>query len=456
MSREITLQKLKLMFHEYYSGNPSTVDTPMQIHMREFALETWERNWFCFKRTRKDESGNPVVDGCGGSGTTFSNLEKCPRCGSEGIQVNSWTRHLSYGSGDELQKALTTKAPHSVYHSAAFYAVPVAKQMDAKEWQGAELVFDIDADHLDLPCAKDHDTWRCASEECNCTGVGTPPAECPDCGKSSFDTRKWLCERCLEEAKRHTIKLHDDFLVGDFGFDPNTMIINYSGHRGYHVRVGDSRVFPLDDNARMEIVNYIMGLGLLPEKTIISRSGVNVLPGKDMPGWHGKIADAIEYFVRNIERYPGKERWVKALKDQKGQILEGLRRDRPILSRGVKGVGSKSWQDIAARAVELYGGEIDKPVTHDVHRVIRLIGSLSGKTGFVVSRVARDELQSFNPFRDAVAFTEGTLRIVFPPGPTVPVYRIGDDKYGPFTDESVELPTAAAAFALCKGVAVLE
>lgn len=454
MSREITLQKLKLMFHEYYSGNPSSIDSPERIHMREFALETFERNWFCFRRTRKDGSGNTVVEGCGESGTTFSNLEKCPRCGSEGIQVNSWTRHLSYGSGDELRKALMTKAPHSVYHSAAFYAVPVAKQMDAKEWQGAELVFDIDADHLELPCAKDHDTWRCATDGCGRTGAGTPPAQCPDCGKSSFDTRKWLCERCLDEAKRHTIKLHDDFLAGDFGIDPERMIINYSGHRGYHVRVGDPRLFSLDDDARMEIVNYIMGLGLLPEKTITSQSGVSIVPGKDMPGWHGKIARAIESFVRNIDSYSGKERWVRTVREQKAQILEGLQRERPVLSRVIK--SKRSWQDIAARAVELYGGEIDKPVTHDIHRVIRLIGSLSGKTGFIVSRVTRDQLQSFNPFRDSVVFTEGSLRVTFPPGPAVPAYRIGDDKYGPFQNESVELPTAAAAFALCKGVALLE
>jgi DNA primase small subunit len=458
VSKEITLQKLKLMFHEYYSGRPNTVDTPHRIQMREFALETWERNWICFRRESRDESGRTKVEGCGASGTTFSNLEECPRCGSKDIQVTGWNRHLSYGSSDELLKALITKAPHSVYHSAAFYAIPVAKQMGAKEWQGAELVFDIDADHLELPCANEHDVWRCANPECGKTGTGTPPDKCPVCERASFDTRKWLCEKCLSEAKKHTIKLYDEFLVGDFGIPPEDIQLNYSGHRGYHVRVRDSRVFPLDDSARMEIVNYIMGLGLLPDRTIVSRSGLSTIPGPDMPGWYGKLAPAIAAYVRSIpqQESEGEDRLTKVLRNQREAVLEGLRRERPILSRKVKGIGPKSWQEIVVRAVEVYGGEIDKPVTHDIHRVIRLIGSLSGKTGFLVSEVPRDELERFNPFRDAIAFTDGTLRVVFPPGPKVPAFRIGDTKYGPFSDESVELPAAAAAFALCKGVATLE
>ncbi|TFF96906.1 hypothetical protein EU546_00220 [Candidatus Thorarchaeota archaeon] len=307
--------------------------------------------------------------------------------------------------------------------------------------------------------------WQCKNDECGETGNGPAPEKCPSCDNTGFNTRKWLCEKCLGEAKKHTVKLHDEFLVGDFGFNPEKIQINYSGHRGYHVRVRDSRVFTLDDSARMEIVNYIMGLGFLPEKTIVSRSGVNIIPSRDMPGWQGKIADALVEFVRNIETYSGEERWAKILKDLQSdqrkkkaweKILQDLRRERPVLSRAAKGVGPKSWQEIATKAVKLYGGEIDKPVTHDIHRVIRLIGSLSGKTGFTVSELTREQLDEFDPFRDAIAFADGTMRIIFPPGPQVPHYRIGDTKYGPFGDESVELPTAAATFALCKGVALLE
>ncbi|MFW9767451.1 MAG: hypothetical protein ACFFEM_01420, partial [Candidatus Thorarchaeota archaeon] len=69
----------------------------------------------------------------------------------------------------------------------------------------------------------------------------------------------------------------------------------------------------------------------------------------------------------------------------------------------------------------------------------------------------REQLDDFDPFRDAVAFNEGHMRVKFLyDDPGVPRYRIGDEEYGPFHGESVELPSASAAFALCKGVAIIE
>lgn len=469
MSRKITLQKLKLMFHEYYSTRPDTLDIPHQIHMREFGLQTWEQNWFCYRRPVKDadgekvldENGNVLMEGCGASGTTFSPIHQCPRCGADSLQVNNWHRHLSYRTRDELLKALITKAPHSIYHSAAFYIVPVARSMPSKEWQGAELVFDIDADHIDLPCAVDHDTWKCQmidekGKSCTASGKGKPPKSCPKCKGQKFSTHTWVCKKCLDTAKRHTIKLHDEFLISDFDIDPTNIQINYSGHRGYHIRVRDQSLFHLDDSARMEIVNYIMGLGIMADKAIITQSGVNLIPDRTIPGWHGKIANSLIEFITHIDDYKGKERWVKRLQDNKTVILEGLQRERPTLQGGLKGLGTKSWKEIALVAAELFGSEIDKPVTTDLKRVIRLIGSLNGKTGLLVSEISRDQLDSFSPFSESVVFTEGTLRVRFSDSRETPKFSISDETYGPYSDESVELPTAAAVFALCKGVATFE
>jgi DNA primase small subunit len=253
------------------------------------------------------------------------------------------------------------------------------------------------------------------------------------------------------------VKLYDEFIVNDFGFDPESIQINYSGHRGYHVRVRDPRVFTLDSSGRIQIVHYIMGLGLNTEKVIVTQRGVNRVPDRAFPGWGGKMADAIVEFVRNIDSYNGTERWVKSLRKGKTAALDGLLRNPPILSKDAKDIGPKSWQEIAEKAAEFYGGEIDRPVTHDIHRVIRLIGSLNGKTGFLVNQLTRDELDGFDPFRDAIAFNEGQMKVKFlHKSPGVPKFRIGDETFGPFHGESVDLPTAAAAFVLCKGVAIIE
>lgn len=452
-----TVLKLRFMFHEFYKSNPDSIDVPDKVHAREFGIQSWDYNWFCPKRKGRDESGRDITTGCGQSGKSFSNLKECPRCGSSDIQTTTWRRHVGYLNRDELVKDLVSVAPHSVYHSAAFYKIPVARHMNEKEWFGAELVFDIDADHLELPCAKDHDAWRCNAEGCHKTGTGTHPEKCPDCDGTSFSTRKWVCEKCLDEAKKHTVKLYDDFIVNDFGFNPESIQLNYSGHRGYHVRVRDPRVFSLDSSGRIQIVHYIMGLGLNTEKVIVTQGNVNRVPDRVFPGWAGKIADAIVAFIQNIDSYDGTERWVKPLRKGKVAAVEGLLRNPPILNKEAKDIGLKSWQEIAEKAAEFYGGEIDRPVTHDIHRVIRLIGSLNGKTGFLVNQLTRDELDDFNPFRDAIAFNDGKMKVKFRyKSPGVPRFRIGDETYGPFHGESVELPTAAAAFALCKGVAIIE
>jgi DNA primase small subunit len=445
------------MFHEHYKSNPDLIDVPEKVHNREFGIQSWEHNWFCPKRKGRDESGRDITTGCGESGTSFLNVKECPKCGSSDIQTTTWRRHVGYLNRDELVRDLASVAPHSVYHSAALYRIPVARHMDEKEWFGAELVFDIDADHLDLPCAKDHDAWRCNSEGCHKTGTGTHPENCPDCGGKSFSTRKWVCEKCLDEAKKHTVKLYDDFIINDFGFNPESVQLNYSGHRGYHVRVRDPRVYSLDSSGRIQIVHYIMGLGLNTERVIVSQGGVNRILDRTFPGWAGKMADAIIEFVRHIDSYEGSERWVKPLRKGKVAALDGLLRNPPVLNKEAKDIGLKSWQEIAEKAAELFGGEIDRPVTHDVHRVIRLIGSLNGKTGFLVNQVTRDELDDFDPFQDAIVFNEGKMKVKFlHKSPGVPRFRIGDETFGPYHGESVELPTAAATFVLCKGVAIIE
>ncbi|MCK5390474.1 MAG: hypothetical protein KAJ36_08280, partial [Candidatus Thorarchaeota archaeon] len=232
--------------------------------------------------------------------------------------------------------------------------------------------------------------------------------------------------------------------------------LNYSGHRGYHIRVRDPKVYTLDSNARIEIVHYVMGSGFRGSKAIISQRGTNTIPSRDIPGWSGKIADAMVEFIQNIDTYTGREKWVKLLKDERVIAINMLQRPRPVLSPKVKGVGEKSWQEIAEKSVERFGSEIDRPVTHDIHRVIRLIGSINGKTGFTVTELTRDDLDTFNPFNDALAFNKGTLNVRFHKGPKIPSFVINDEKYGPFSGESVELPIAAAVFVLSKGVALLE
>jgi hypothetical protein len=179
-------------------------------------------------------------------------------------------------------------------------------------------------------------------------------------------------------------------------------------------------------------------------------------PQLDVPGWGNRVAEAIIEFIRNIDSYDGTERWVRPLRENKESAIKGLLRNPPILSPKVQGVGDKFWQEIAVKSVGSFGGELDAPVTHDIGRVIRLIGSLNGKTGFSVEALTRDEIDSFDPFSDALVVTGGNLKVRFESALPVPQIRIGEETYGPFHKESVDLPMEVAVFMLCKGVATIE
>ena len=457
---EWTRKYLQAKFKEYYEENHDTVDVPLNVQHREFGMERWEFTWRCIERVEKREDGSEFRKGCGQSGTAFSRVTTCPSCGSTDIHVNNWMRHIGFKSKNALLNELTTSVPHSIYHSSAFYRVPVARSMTEKEWQGAELVFDIDADHLDSPCSKDHDVWMCTNPDCKKSGKGAAPEVCPKCNGDTFRSLKWICSKCLDDAKKSTLKLYDKFLVKHFGISPEMMQINYSGNRGYHVRVRDPEIFKLDSNGRVEIAHYVTGMGL--NSSITADGRLRVVPSGELQNWQlpsiaRKVADAIIVFIEEIDSYQGQERWVRPLKENRRFALDGLTKNPPLLSGKVKGIGPKSWQDIATKSTKQYSTDVDLPVTHDIHRVIRLIGSLSGKTGFTVKELTRDTIEDFDPFGDALAFTEGTLKVTVPRrGIEVPEFTINGESYGPYNDEKLELPLAVAIFLLCKGMAIRE
>jgi hypothetical protein len=57
-------------------------------------------------------------------------------------------------------------------------------------------------------------------------------------------------------------------------------------------------------------------------------------------------------------------------------------------------------------------------------------------------------LQDFDPFTEAVAFKEGTAKVSVS---CAPQFRLGENTFGPYTNEKLELPTAAAVLLVCKG-----
>jgi len=259
-------------------------------------------------------------------------------------------------------------------------------------------------------------------------------------------------------AKTETLKLLD-FLTDDLGFSSENLEVCFSGQRGYHVRVGEIKVRQLDQAARKEITDYITGTGLIIEPHGLSEVGIGhtrevVGPDLNDKGWNGRIAKSIYSLIsssalKQLEEVFGiNETLANNLMTNREIILKGWNKNVPW--NIIKGVGFKKWKKIVLHSIKDQGAIIDTVVTTDMHRLIRLPLTLHGKTGLKAVDVSVDALERFDPLKDAIAFRNGELKVHIKDANK---FRMGEQEFGPYTQETVSLPMAAAIYLLCKKVA---
>ncbi len=400
MISEQNLQKtgtfLKKKFQEYYYQNSGTITPPRRFETREFAFLFFGSNFMI--------------------------------------------RHKSFKDLQNVQTFVRDKVPSDAYHSTAYYSNP-EDEMARKGWKGADLVFDIDADHIATPCKVDHDVWRCRT--CNRSGKGGPPDKCPNCGREMFDQEVWLCEICLEKARDELIKLVE-YLEADFGIQHGEMHAYFSGHRGYHVHVASDSVQQLSDAERREIADYLTGQGF--DVNLQNLRG-NRLDINDI-GWRGRL---VQGFYEILLRAHREQLLDLGFSEVTAELLTNWA-NRPdtqldlILSRVPKRE-EKALIELVNRAIMVKTIPIDTVVTTDVHRLIRLNGSLHSKTGFAVVEVGTNGLESFDPFSSSCVF-EGEEEVYVK---IAPKFRVGQETFGPYEKQKVILPTSAAVLLVAKG-----
>ena len=298
-------------------------------------------------------------------------------------------RHLSFRKKEEFLEYIKKMVPAHVYYSSAFYQNPGAPTMDEKGWMGAELIFDLDLDHLEKRKIRSY-------------------------------------EDGLRVVKEEFIRLINEFLIEDFGFDEKYIKLYFSGGRGYHCHVMDPRVFSLDSSERREIVDYIIGNeieedSIFRKVTIRSPEGSRSItrleiPRSDEPGWRGRVGRGIIELIRNIDR----EDFLEGMGIKKKDI-ERLRKELTDdrIKRIERGLIDQSKfirrfflrTSIKKLSISSVAGETDEPVTCDIKRLIRLPTSLHGKTGFRVCEIDLDKIEDFDPLHDAVVFGDDLIRV---------------------------------------------
>ncbi|MBI2078759.1 MAG: DNA primase catalytic subunit PriS [Euryarchaeota archaeon] len=357
-------------------------------------------------------------------------------------------RHVGMPTPRELRQFMIQRAPAHAYYSTAFYQDPNAKTMVEKGWRGAELIFDLDADHV-------------------------PGAE-----KLGYRAQ-------LEKVKDHFLRLVEDFVMRDFGFAEKDLLLTFSGGRGYHCHVLHGRALGLNSAERREIVDFVTGTGLqlnafIRPMTLRTKGfgrfqkadNTVVIPADDEPGWGGRINEAIRLHLAALKALPAEKKddvlrmnfngITKARLLTLQKDLDHLDEDRirgvrfpDGTRRGIVDVGVEIYKYMERTLtfdtlVPLAKGETDEPVTSDVKRLIRLPGSLHGKSGLRVVTLDLDDIRGFDPLADAVAFGTEPIRIRVEKPANVDVAGFQADL--PVGEATV--PEAAAVMLMCRGAAV--
>ena len=302
-------------------------------------------------------------------------------------------RHKSFSDVNQVQSFLAQRAMHSCFYSTAYWRRPYELKMADKLWQGADLIFDLDGDHL--PGVTDRDF----------PGM-------------------------LAVIQEQAWSLWNDYLEPEFGFSQEHLQVTFSGHRGFHLHYRDPRLFHLDSEARRELVSHIRGEG------VDVQGGLARYHDQDAKGWTQRIRDGMDEMIMTLRRiHRGAEgsnaelrrleAALQSLQDREGNTSQrsaaAIKRLAELMDHDNRVQRLKegkfellgNYQTLflnllKADASVVLGsaGETDEVVTIDVRRQIRWPTSLHGKSGmrvseFPLARLDPDGSHAYNPLHEA-------------------------------------------------------
>ena len=371
---EIDIKFLEDSFKKYYFNHLELIPTPQRTSEREFGYQKFNSSFF--------------------------------------------NRHISLKNDKELHLLFMQNTPSDVYCSNAYYAFPNSP-MNEKDWKEADLIFDIDAKDLNLPCRPNHTVSIC--NECN--EVTKNSNQCLKCNSSKLEKKSLPCKICMDASKVEVQKLIE-VLNNDLGIEKENIQIYFSGNEGFHVYVFNSQFQKLGSKERSELVDYIMFRGAIPETFGMKKFKPNrsSFPDFNQKGWSGRFS-----------------KQVFGSKSKRSKIIsELLDNGYSLFQKTLDGVS------------EQIGVKIDPNVTMDIHRIFRLPGSINSKSG--LTKLLCTDITKFDPYNDACFLNDESVEVVV----TCPIeFKLKNKKFGPFLNEKITIPTYAAAYLICKKLATI-
>ena len=337
-------------------------------------------------------------------------------------------RHLSFRNRGDILATLIRGVPADVYCSNAYYRFPTYP-MQEKQWLGADLIFDIDAKDLHLPCELGHSYFICAT----CSEVSSAKSEvCESCKSTTLNQTSIPCGKCIFALKKELRRLIA-VLTTDIGIEEKSMSVYFSGNNGFHVAVSDKSFNPLDSVARSDVVSYLAGTNIMTES-------IGVRKSRDHSG-----NDFLIKFPKSGLSYG----WRKVIADKLAIDQSSVVKLSHIVLRNGGYEGFKSELGKMARTL---GVKIDPQVTMDVHRIFRMPGTLNSKSGLVKMRC--NDFELFDPLNDSCLLGDKEVTVK-----TKVISQLNFKLKGQLfriRENNLKLPLFAAVYLICKGLAGID
>ncbi|MDP2717928.1 MAG: DNA primase small subunit domain-containing protein, partial [Candidatus Micrarchaeota archaeon] len=207
-------------------------------------------------------------------------------------------RHKAFLGQRDLEAFVRQESPLFASYSTAYYRFPEKQPMDQKEYEGADLVFDLDAP------------------------VGT------------HEHQPTLCRLCLSDIHQQALRLMA-ILENDFSFQSQLV---FSGQKGFHIHVRSESVRDLSKNARRQLAEYVAADGIKAE-TLFAQEAIpmegrvpaktTIGPSDQSAGWPRKILAMAQKAVRAkdgqaLKRYGFNKKGIATAKENPDAILSAL------------------------------------------------------------------------------------------------------------------------------------
>lgn len=357
-------------------------------------------------------------------------------------------RHLSFQSDSDLNFYLKQEAPLFISYSLAYYEHPERTPMAAKGFDGADIVYEFDADDLKTECKQRHDNWVCV--KCGEKGNGALD-NCPKCG-SHAKVEQWFCPECLDATKDQMFTLIK-FLENDLQLNKG-LSINFSGNAGYHLHLRSDAVKDLSHSARLELLDYLTASSLeLSSLGFYESSKAFLCPlEKDAKGWGKRILSMLSKLFEegNAEKIAVlggiSNAKSKELVSNKDLVLKTMHEKGILFS--IPGRGNKKfWESLISNLVASNALDIDRQTSADIRKIIRVPETLHGGTGLLASTIPLQKFKEFNPLKETAVFNGGGVKVFINKSPK---FYVGGEWFGPFNEEETELPLNAAIYLIAK------